>query len=73
MSVFEMVAIIVVASCVASVVQSYLKTKRQQAAASSPEQDQKIRKLEQRVAALEAAVSDPDHQLKDRFRELEDA
>lgn len=68
---FEMVAIIVVATCVAGVVKSWLKHKGGGAAQLSAEQEARISQLEARVRELEAAVADPDAQLRDQFRTLE--
>lgn len=68
---FEMIAVVVVASCVASVVKSWLKHKGGGVAALSAEQDARISQLEARVRELEAAVADPDAQLRDQFRTLE--
>lgn len=68
---FEMVSIIVVATCVAGVVKSWLKHKDGGVAQLNAEQEARISRLEARVRDLEAAVADPDAQLRDQFRTLE--
>lgn len=70
MNVFEMVALIVVVVFLAQVVKAWI---RRGSAGLPGDQQQRIDRLEQRVKHLEAVVSDPDSQLREKFRELEDA
>jgi hypothetical protein len=79
MNQFEMVAVIVVAAMIASV----LRTRYKHAAAPVAgginaetrmhieAQDRRIAKLEERIKALEAVVSEPQFHLKQQFRDLE--
>lgn len=68
---FEMIVIVVVATCAAGAFKSWLKHKSGAQGQWSAAQEQRIEKLEARVRELEAAVADPDAQLRDQFRDLE--
>lgn len=70
MNVFEMVVVIVVVVFTAQVVKAWIKRGGGNASLP-PEQQQRIDRLEQRVKHLEAVVSDPDSQLREKFRELD--
>jgi len=71
-TVFEMITIIVVASIVAKLIQSYLQSR--QSAAQSMDviqaQQQQIDALEERVKALETIVTDANYDLKSKIDNL---
>lgn len=77
MNPFEMVTVIVIAALIAGVLRSRYKNAGGPAAIS-PEarlhieaQDRRIARLEDRIKALEAVVSEPQFHLKQQFRDLE--
>jgi hypothetical protein len=70
MSPFDMVAFIVLVTVIGGLIRTFLKS-RSGGAGLSAAQDSRLAKLEERVRALEAAVTDPAYELKHKFRELE--
>jgi len=78
MNPFEMVAIIVIAALIAGVLRARYKNPGRSDGTSGGEahrllqaQDARIAKLEERIKALEAVVSEPQFHLKQQFRDLE--
>jgi cell division protein FtsB len=72
MDVFTMVVIIVVVSCGAGVVNNYLKTRRQELRGGAGADVQaEIEALKQRIAALEAIVTDDRYHLQRELDQLE--
>lgn len=72
MDVFTMVAIIVVVSCGAGVVNNYFKTRRlEQRQAPSSELEAEVEALRQRVAVLEEIVTDDRYRLNREIDQLE--
>jgi hypothetical protein len=65
---FEMVVIIVFLSIVASMYSSWLKHKRKH---SSPADDERFARLEERIRVLERIVTDSGYDLRRQFRDLE--
>lgn len=63
-----MVVAVVAIGCATAVAIRWFKS---QSEAAGADQTPRIDKLEARVQALEDAVSDPEHQLREQFRELE--
>jgi hypothetical protein len=72
MGVFEMVVVIVAISCGAGVINNYLKNQRL-LRQNAPSQDvqMELEDLRQRVAALEAIVTDEGYHLTREFDRLE--
>lgn len=70
MNVFEMVVIIVFLSVIGSMYSSWLKHKRK-ASESSPQDEDRIARLEERVRVLERIVTDSGYELRRQFRDLE--
>lgn len=72
MDVFTMVVIIVVVSCGAGVINNYLKTRRlEQRGGASAELQAELEALKQRIAALEAIVTDERYHLQRELDRLE--
>ena len=63
-----MVVAIVAIGCLVGVLNTWFKTKSQTA---GTDQSPRIDALEARVRALEEAISDPERNLREQFRELE--
>ncbi len=70
--VFEMVAIIVVATMLGQVIKEWLKTKQQEDIDLSPIEDRvsRLESLEERVKVLEAIVTDKGYDLKSKIDQL---
>jgi hypothetical protein len=75
MNPFEMVTVIVIAALIAGVLRSRYRSTgasgSDEARAQLEAQDRRIAKLEDRIKALEAVVSEPQFHLKQQFRDLE--
>lgn len=75
MRVFEMVALIVVASLIVGLIKHWLdlrtRNEGQRSDSVHDEQKKQIGELEERIRALETVVTDGNYELKKRFRELE--
>jgi transcription elongation GreA/GreB family factor len=75
MNPFEMVTVIVIAALIAGVLRSRYKNAGASSGAEArtqlQAQDTRIAKLEERIKALEAVVSEPQFHLKQQFRDLE--
>jgi hypothetical protein len=65
---FEMVTIIVIVSVAAGLYKAHLNRKP---TGPDPQQEARIARLEERVKALEAIVTDGGYELRQKFRELE--
>lgn len=70
MGVFEMVVIVVALGVIAGVVNNYLRVRAKQGGLGA-EQEARIGRIEERVKALEAVVTDHGYDLKRQFRDLE--
>jgi uncharacterized membrane protein len=70
MDVFTMVVLIVLIVSIGAAVERYIKS-RGQTGKGATDRDARIAKLEERVRALEAVVTDHGFDLKREFRELE--
>lgn len=68
MNPFEMVVIIVALSIICSMYTSWLKHKRKN---TSPADDRRLDRLEERVQVLERIVTDSGYDLRRQFRDLE--
>jgi hypothetical protein len=68
MNVFEMVALIVTISVAGAVLKSWIRQRRQEPDAAG---EQRIARLEERVRALEAVVTDHGYDLRKQFKDLE--
>lgn len=72
MDVFTMVAVIVAISCGTAIVTEYLKTRRRERGkAPSAELLEEVEALKQRIAALEAIVTDERYHLERELDRLE--
>ena len=75
MNPFEMVTVIVIAALIAGVLRSRYKNAgtggSDETLTQLQAQDTRIAKLEDRIKALEAVVSEPQFHLKQQFRDLE--
>lgn len=72
MTVFTMVAIVVVAGCVTGMVGDYLKTRRLEAKVAGAEQSPTIAALEERVRVLEKIVTDDRYEMRREINQLDD-
>lgn len=72
MDVFTMVVVIVTVSCLAGVINNYLKTRRvEQRNSPGPEVEAELAALKQRVAVLEEIVTDEGYRLHREIDRLE--
>jgi hypothetical protein len=67
---YEMVALIVLVACAAGIARSWIKH-RAHLPPADPAHDQRVAKLEERVRALEAIVTDQGYDLRKQFKDLE--
>lgn len=70
MNPFEMVVLIVIITVGAGVARTWLK-QRNLAPPPDPAKDQRLARLEERVSALEAIVTDHGYDLRKQFKDLE--
>jgi hypothetical protein len=72
MDVFDMVVAIVVVSCVAGVINNYIKLRRdRQEAPDAPAYDAELAGLRERIEVLEKIVTDDRYQLTGQLNDLE--
>jgi len=73
MNPFEMVVIIVIVACAAGVAKDYFKNRENaRKSRKDPATEEQIRRLEERIEALETIVTDSRYQLDREFRNLRD-
>lgn len=70
MNQFEMIAMIVLIACAAGVLRTMIRY-RDRAPAMNLGQEQRIARLEERIRALEAIVTDQGYDLRKQFKDLE--
>jgi hypothetical protein len=76
MDVFEMVVVIVALSVTAGLINNWIKTRATMTvgpAGMTPDQQQRLAKLEERVKLLESVVADSSYELKQKLKDLERA
>jgi len=71
MDAFEMVVIIVAISVTAGLIRTWIRSRPAEGGGFSADQAARLVKLEERVKALEAVVSDQSYELKQKFKDLE--